>query len=83
MRHGVAELSKKYAGRRLRLEFCDGEIADVGVIEIALANKYDTSPKRWGIVYDLISSNRPHSEPKGSALWSELRSIKSFELLGE
>jgi hypothetical protein len=79
----VQQLDKTYEGKRLRIEFCDGEIAVVEITEVALPNKYDKTRESWGIVYDLISTNRPRTAPKGSACWSELSTIKSFEALGD
>ncbi len=79
----VQRLDETYAGKRLRVEFCDGEVAELDVIEVALPNKYDKTPESWGIVYDLISTNRPRTAPKGAAFWAELSKIKSFEVLGD
>ncbi len=79
----VQQLDKKYERRRLRIEFRDGEVAEVEIVEVALPNKYDKTPESWGIVYDLISTNRPRMVPKGAAFWSELSTIKSFEVLGD
>jgi hypothetical protein len=79
----VQQLDQTYAGKNLRIEFSDGEICDVVVIEVALPNKYDTTPESWGVVYDLISSNRPQKAPKGAANWAQINDIKSFELLGD
>ena len=79
----VQKLDRTYEGRRLRIEFCNGEVAEVEIIEVALPNKYDKTPESWGIVCDLISTDRPRTAPKGAAFWSELSTIKSFEVLGD
>jgi hypothetical protein len=79
----VQRLDKTYEGKRLRVEFFNGEIAEVKIIEVALPNKYDDTPESWGIVYDLISTNRPRTAPNGAAFWSELGTIKSCEVLGD
>ena len=79
----VQQLDKRYERRRLRIEFRDGEVAEVEIVEAALPNKYDKTPESWGIVYDLISTNRPRTAPKQTAFWSELSTIKSFEVLGD
>jgi len=75
------KLDRTYEGRRLRIEFCNGEVAEVEILEVALPNKYDKTPESWGIVYDLISTNRPRTAPSGAAFWSQLSTIKSFEAL--
>jgi hypothetical protein len=79
----VQKLDKTHEGKRLRVDFCDGEVAEVKIIEVALPNKYDNTSESWGIVYDLISTNRPRSAPGSAAFWSELRTIKTFEVLGD
>ena len=79
----VQQLNKTHEGKRLRVGFCDGEVAEVKIIEVALPNEYDTTPESWGIVYDLISTNRPRTAPDGAAFWSELGTIKNFEVLGD
>ena len=70
-------------GKSLRVEFSDGEVAEVQIIGVALPNKYDKTPESWGITYDLISSNKTRNTPKGAAYWSRLDEIKSFEIIGE
>jgi len=77
----VKKLDETYEGSRLRIEFRDGEIAEVEILEVALPNKYDNTPESWGIVYDLISTNRPRAAPRGAAYWSQRSTIKSFEAL--
>jgi hypothetical protein len=79
----VQKLDKTHEGKRLRIDFCDGEVAEVKIIEVALPNEHDDTPESWGIVYDLISTNRPRTAPSGAAFWSELGTIKSFEVLGD
>ncbi len=78
----VSEIGQHYESQ-LRLQFLDGESAEVTLISVALPNEYDQTPESWGVVYDLISSHRPRSAPKGSACWSQLNEIKSFAVLGK
>jgi hypothetical protein len=79
----VQKLDKAHEGKRLRVDFFDSEVAEVKIIEVALPSEYDNTPESWGIVYDLISTNRPRTAPSGAAFWSELGTIKSFEVLGD
>jgi hypothetical protein len=79
----IQRLDESYEGKHLRIEFCDGEVAEVEIIEVALPNKYDKTPESWGIVYDVTSTNRPERLKTGAAYWSELSAIKSFEVLGD
>ena len=77
----VCQLNHSHQGQRLRLVLLSGEIAEVEIIEVALANKYDKTPESWGVVYDLISANRPRPAPKETAFWTRLDDIQSFEVL--
>ena len=76
-------LDDTYADKRARVEFTDDEIAEVQIVAIALPNEYDKTPESWGIVYDIISSNRPRAGSKGTANWSRLSEIKTLEILGD
>jgi len=58
-----------------------GEITELEITEVALPNKYDKTPESWGIVYDLISTNRPRPAPKGAAFWTRLDDMQRFEVL--
>jgi hypothetical protein len=77
----VSELNHSQQGQRLRLVLLSGEIAEVEIIEVALPNKYHKTPESWGVIYDLISANRPRSAPKGTAFWTRLDDMQSFEVL--
>jgi hypothetical protein len=79
----IEQLNESYVGKRLRVNFADGEIADIQVLGVALPNKYDNTAESWGLTYDLIATNRPRIEPKGSAFWAQLDTIKSFEIIGD
>ena len=77
----VSQLNYRHQGLRLRLALLSGEFAEVESIEVALRNKYDKTRESWGIVYDLIPSNRPRPAPKGAAFWTRLDDMQSFEVL--
>ena len=81
MIQSVSELNHSHQGQRLGLVLRSGEIAEERLIEVALPNKYDKTPESWGIVYDLISTNRPRPAPKGAAFWTRLDDIQSFEIV--
>ena len=81
MTQSVRELNHSHQGQRLRRVLLSGEIAELEIIEVALPNKYDQTPESWGIVYDLISTNRPRPAPKGAAFWTKLDDIQSLEVL--
>jgi hypothetical protein len=56
-------------------------MAEVEIIEVALANKYDKTPESWGLVYDLMSANRRRPGPKGAAFCTMLDDMQSFVVL--
>jgi hypothetical protein len=77
------ELDATLEGKRLLVKFRDGENAKVSLISVALPNKFDTTPESWGIVYDVISTERDRPAERRSASWSRLDEIESFEIIGE
>jgi hypothetical protein len=74
------ELTREHQDKRLRVEFNDGEIADIRVLLVSECNEHDDCR---GITYDLISTNRPGRLKKGAAVWSKLSEIKTLEVLGD
>jgi len=75
------QLDATHEGKRLRVTFRDGERANIKLISVTLPNKYDATPESWGIVYDLISTDRNPPATKNSACWSRLDEIESFEIM--
>ncbi len=81
MIQSVSELNHSQQAQRLRFVLLSGEIAELEIIEVALPNKYDMTPESWGVVYVLISANRPRPAPKGAAFWTRLDDMQSFAVL--
>jgi hypothetical protein len=77
------QLDTTYEGKRLRVNFRDGMIAEIKLLFVQLPNEFDNTPESWGIIYDLISANRPPAETKDCAYWSRLDDIESFEIMEE
>ena len=73
-------LTRKHQDKRLHVEFKDGEVADVQVLMVSECNEHEDCR---GIVYDLISTNRPDRIRKGAAYWADLRDVQSFREIGE
>jgi len=73
-------LSREFQDKRLRVEFIGGEIAE---IRLLLVSECDQHEECNGIVYDIISTNRPDQLKQGSAYWADIAYVKSFELLGD
>jgi hypothetical protein len=74
------QLTRELQDKSLRIEFSDGEIADIKVLVFSECGEHEDCR---GITYDLISTNCPSRIRKGSAYWADSRDIKSFEVIGE
>jgi len=74
------QLTRELQDKSLRIEFSDGEIADIKALVVSECGEHEDCR---GITYDLISTNRPNRVTKGSAYWADSRDIKSFEVIGE
>jgi hypothetical protein len=73
-------LGREHQDKRLRVEFSDGEIAE---IKLLLVSECDEHQDCNGITYDIISTNRADRVKKNSAYWSDSANVKSFEVLGD
>ena len=74
------QLTRQYQDRRLRIEFSDGQTAEVLVLVVSECNEHEDCR---GITYDLISTNRHDRVRQGSAYWANLKDIKNFEVIGD
>jgi hypothetical protein len=77
-------LSAEHQGKRLRIEFADGEICEGNLLMLCTCDEHTTC---CGIIFDLLRTNRAEkyqhalqSEPP-AAIWSEIELVKSFEVL--
>jgi len=73
-------LTHELQDKSLRVEFNDGEIADIKVLVVSECGVHEDCR---GVAYDLISTNRANHAKKGSAYWADSRDIKSFKVIGE
>jgi hypothetical protein len=73
-------LGREHQDKRLRVEFSDGEIAE---IKLLLLSECDQHQDCNGFTYDIISTNRPDRLKKDAAYWSDSADVKSFEVLGD
>jgi hypothetical protein len=73
-------LGREHQDKRLRVEFSDGEIAE---IKLLLVSECDEHQDCNGITYDIISTNRPDRMKKGTAYWSDSADVRTFEVLGD
>ncbi len=75
-----SQFVRELQDKRLRVEFTDGQLAEIRVLLVSECNEHATCN---GIVYDIISTNRPEKLTPGSAYWTEIAYVESFEVLGE
>ncbi len=73
------QLTREFHNKRLRIEFVDGEVAEVTVLMVSECDEHEDCR---GITYDLISTNRKSLIKARSTYWAELKCIKNFELSG-
>ena len=73
-------VTREHQDKRLRVEFKDGEIADLKVLVVSECDEHQNCR---GITYHVISTNRPERLRPGQAYWAELSDIKSFGVIEE
>jgi hypothetical protein len=73
------QLTRQYQDKRLRIEFSDGQTAEVLVLVVSECGKHEDCR---GIVYDLVSDGRPGERHPGTSYWTELKYIRNFEVIG-
>lgn len=83
MATGYEQFEVPYQGKRVRLTFPEGEIAEVDVFSVALPSKYDSTPESWGVVYKLLATNRIGYKTLGAHYWDELDEIEKVEVMEE
>jgi hypothetical protein len=77
---------REHEGKLVRIEFIDGAICEGELSWVMSCNKH---AECCGIIFNLQSSNRPeeyqkaieNSKSQSPAIWAEMASIKSFEVL--
>ena len=84
MNFDMKGLSADHQGKRLRIEFTDGEVCDA---ELLLLCTCDEHANCCGIIFDLHKTNWPDKHQSAlqsappAAIWSEIEFVKSFEIL--
>jgi hypothetical protein len=84
MNFDMKGLSAAHQGKRLRIEFTDGEICDADLLMLCTCDEHADC---CGITFELLKTNRPekHATTLQSsppiAMWSEIKFVKSFEVL--
>jgi hypothetical protein len=72
--------TREFQDNRLRVEFTDGQIAEIRVLLVSECNQH---AKGNGIVYDIISPDPPTPLKPGSAYRADITAVKAFEILGD
>ncbi|MDQ1411223.1 MAG: hypothetical protein QOJ41_2958 [Acidobacteriaceae bacterium] len=84
MNFDMKDFSAEHQGKRLRIEFTNGEVCDA---ELLLLCTGDEHANCCGTIFDLHKTNHPEKNQYAlqstppAAVWSELEFVKSFELL--
>jgi hypothetical protein len=86
MNFDMKGFSVEHQGKRLRIEFTDGEICEGDLVMLCTCNEHATC---CGIIFDLLRTNRPEKRGNAfqststplAAIWSEIEFVKSFEVL--
>lgn len=74
----------EHEGKRLRIEFTDGEICEGDLVAICRCEEHASCR---GIIFDLWATNQPGKYLKAfdnaehPAIWSEMEFVKRFEIL--
>jgi hypothetical protein len=80
MNFDMRGLWAEHQGKRLRIEFTDGEICEADLLMLSTCHEHADC---CGITFDLLRTNRPekHQHASPAAVWSEIEFVKSFEVL--
>jgi hypothetical protein len=69
------QLTPEFNDKRLRIEFVDGTSEEILVAMVSNSHCHDECD---GIVYEVLSSNRPGWKKTDTTFWTEMKFIKSF-----
>jgi hypothetical protein len=80
MHFDMKGFSKEHTGKRLKIEFMDGEICEGELLEVSSCDEHADC---CGIVFDLISTNVPerYQDAFKRSAWAEVNKMKQFEVL--
>jgi hypothetical protein len=70
-------LTRDLQDQRLPGAFSDGEVAQIKVLVVRAYSEHEDCR---GLVYDIISTNRPIRVGKGAACWADSKSIADLRL---
>jgi DUF971 family protein len=73
-------LTREFQDKRLRVEFTDGQIAEIRVLLVSECNQHAECN---GIVCDIISTDPSTALKPGSPYWAGIMAVKAFEILGD
>jgi hypothetical protein len=86
MNFDMKGLSAEHQGKRLRIEYTDGEICEGDLVMLCTCDEHAPC---CGIVFDLWTTNQPtkytgaFEKSAHPAVWSEIEFVKHFEVLGK
>lgn len=74
------DLTSEYNDKRLYVEFVDGAAEEILVVFVSNSHCHEECD---GIVYEVLSSNRPGWTKTTDTYWTEMKYIKSFASVGD
>ena len=86
MEFDMRGIRQEHIGKRLKIEFTDGEVCEGELLEVGTCDEHASC---CGMTFDLRTTNRPEKhrgafeKTKHPAIWSEIEFVKSFEVLGD
>jgi hypothetical protein len=74
------QIEREHEDKKLRVVFKDDEVIDLSVLSVSECDEHEDCR---GFVYDLITTNRPEHDKKGSAQWAHQKDIETFSIIGD
>jgi len=74
------EPTRGYHDKRIHVEWVDGVSEDIFVVMVSNSLCHEECD---GVVYEVLSSNRPGWTEPGDTYWTEMKYIKSFTPIGD
>ena len=81
--HGIR---REHEGKRLRIEFTDGEVCEGKLIHVETCTEHASC---CGIIFDMLATNQPEKHKRAfeasphPATWSGIEFVKGFEVIGD
>jgi hypothetical protein len=84
MEFDMRGIGPEHEGKRLRIEFTDGEICEGELDSVCTGNEHSAC---CGIIFESHTTNRPENHESAlertshPAIWSEIEFVKDFKII--